>query len=71
MGDRQGKGQGTSKMRKIERRTVGREREKGEQKSGGKSESNYRENEESISINLYMSIPPGTSATCALRSEYQ
>lgn len=67
--DRLGKGQGTSKkMREIERRSVGRWREKMKQKSGGKSESNYRE---SISINLYMSIQPGTSTTCALHSAYQ
>lgn len=60
-----------TKTRAIERRTVRRRRERRKQKSGGKRESNYRENEESISINLYMSIQPTTLATCALHSAYQ
>lgn len=59
------------KMSEIERRTAARQRERRKLESGGKSESNYQENEESISINLYMSIPPSTSATRALHSAYQ
>lgn len=55
--------------KKKKERDVLRERRK--QKNGGKRESNYRENEESISINLYMSIQPTTFATCALHSAYQ
>lgn len=46
-------------------------RERKQKSEKGKSESNYWETEESISINLYMSILPDTSATRGLQFAYQ